>query len=347
MTEVSRWGLIGDGMIGQELRNRLADQETAQRLGLAALPSIVARSGGVRDTGGVWIAQNLSELQPDGLPGVLFVAMPTTNDGERAYGYISAALERGARVVTAEKGAAANFLPQLREESGNFRRLGISATVGGGTRLLREVHEYARDKGDVTFLHVALNGTHAAMFSDMATGTSLDDAAATAVRLGYAEPGSASGVRIIRAEAEGDIPKKVGILFNYLGFSDKPFDWTALNFNLSDDQIKQAAREAGRRRFVVSIYPQAAETARERRSDIIGGFRVQHDGWCIVGGFQTVDADPALRELASGSGPANGFVIGLGPNGRHGTYSLKGPGAGPGPTVTAMLADYAHMKENI
>lgn len=344
--ENSTWGLIGAGGIGGEVQRQLADPETATRLGMQTLPNFVMRSSGIYDAAGhPFGADSLADIAK--LPDVVFVATPSTDDGVTTYNYLTHLLSRGTSVVTAEKGAVANFLPQLREASGDLKRLGMSATVGGGTRLLHELRTYCSDPGNVSQIHLALNGTLAAIFSSMAPpkgeGLSFDAAVQRAVDLGYAEPGSASPLDVIRAEAEGDIPKKVGILFNYLGLSPKGFDWNRLKFSLKDGEIQQAAAEAEKRRFIVSIYPENSEPT-DQQEDIIGGFDIEHDGWRIVGGFQNVESNAALGGLAATTGPNNGFVVGLGPNSSHGVYSLSGPGAGVRPTVSSMLHDHLTMK---
>lgn len=338
-SEQHSWALVGDGNIGGELRYRLAMPDAAARLGLQTLPSFVVRSAGIFDSEGAPTGQmQLADVAQ--LPDVMFVAMPSTNDGVAAYRYITHALNRGTQVVTAEKGAAANFFPQLKERSEDFKRLGISATVGGGTRLLQEVKMYCDDIGNVSQLHLTLNGTLAAIFGAMAPegghALSLEEAVQQAVENGYAEPGSTNPLDVIRAEAEGDVPKKTAILFNHLGLSPKTLTIRNFAFSLADHEITQAASDASRQRFAVSIFPEENTPPQ----DVIGGFAVTHDGWRIVGGFQDITANPLLGDLARPSGATNGFVIGLGPDNAHGVYSLSGPGAGVGPTVSAMLYDY-------
>ncbi len=283
------------------------------------------------------------------LPAVVFVATPSTDDGQEAKGYISQVLQSGSRVVSAEKGAMANYFSQLKEESDDFSHLGINATVGGGTRMMSVAREYCRDLSNITQIHLALNGTLTSIMSSIAppegAGMSLGQAVDQAVRLGYAEPGSESPYDVIRSEAQGDIPKKVAIFFNTVGLCDEPVDWKDIKIELTDEHIRQTIEEAKVRRFIVSMYQErfvAKHTGPEE--DIIGRFETACDGWVIVAGFRHTDRNPLFGPLAELTGPGNGMVIGLGPDEKDGVYKLTGPGAGPAPTVNTMLDDHLKIR---
>lgn len=321
MSKRVSWGLIGFGKIGRELCRQVAQPEVAARVGLKTKPEFILRS---RD--------RLAEMAE--LPDAIFVAISSSDDGHPAYDYISRLLAAGKMVVTAEKGALANYYDELRRASDDFKRLGAEAAVGGGTRLVSELTGYCRDPANISQLYLVLNGTLTAIFSAMSGGASLDDAVQRAMKAGYAEPGQANPRAVIRSEAEGDIPKKTVILFNRLGLSGQVLDWQELSFKLKDNELSKILEEAENRRFVVTISP------RSIKADIIGGFRARHDGWCITGGFRKLDSDSPLVHLKNAD---NGFVIGLGPDETDGVYSLTGPGAGPRPTVNTMLDDYLSL----
>ncbi len=336
MSEQNSWGLIGPGNIGQELQRQLSQPEVAERIGLSPLPEFAMRSSGV--------FADIADL-----PDVVFVATPSTEHGEPSYGYISRVLQDGKIAVTAEKGALANYFSELRDESDNFSRLGINATVGGGTRLVSGLQEFCEDKANVRQLHLALNGTLTAIFGSIAPpeglGMSFGQAVHQAVELGYAEPGHQDPYDVVRSEAEGDIPKKTAILFNRLGLSEEVLGWEKLKFEVSDDDISQTLEEARVRRFIVSIYPidQIDKTGPE--NDMISGFDIQHDSWVVAGGFRHIEKNPLFHPLANLTGPGNGFVVGLGPHETDGVYSLSGPGAGVRPTVNTMIDDYLAKKQ--
>jgi homoserine dehydrogenase len=345
MYENPEWALIGPGNIGSELRRQLDQEHVAQRLGLNRIPKFVIRSAGITRPDGE-IAQGIHSLDDiDNLPGVTFIALPSTDDGKIAYDYISPILARGKIAVTAEKGAISNYFSELREESADFTRLGVNATVGGGTRMLEVAKQYADDRDNITQIHLALNGTMSAIMSLIAppggSGMSLGQAAHQAIKLGYAEPGPASPYDVVRLEAESDIPKKTSIFFNKVELGDL-LGWEKLKFELTDEQIARAVDEASIRRFIVSLYSEQyiEKTVNCPEDDIIGGFNVEHSGWRIVGGFRHVERNPLFSSLARITGPGNGLAIGLGPDETDGVYSLTGPGAGVEPTVNAMIDDY-------
>jgi homoserine dehydrogenase len=351
MGKPATWGLIGFGNIGHEVLRQISQSAVAKRIGLEQKPLYIFERVGVLGPDGRTLTKykDLSEL-PE-LADVNFIALPSSNDGKLALSYILPLLEKGKLVITAEKGALANHFSGLKAASDGFKRFGITATVGGGTRLLYVAREYSQDIDNITQIHLALNGTLAAMMDWVSPvakkdGFSLDEAAKQAVAHGYAEPGSTSPAAIIKAEAEGDIPKKLAIFYNIVGLGPSLVDWSALQFSLTDEQITQAASKTSPRRFIASLYSPAyvADNPAAPKDDIIGGFNIEHDGWRLVGGFRRADADPLFAPLANLSGPGNGIVVGLGPDASDGVYAVTGPGAGVNPTVNAMIDDFIRLK---
>ncbi|MCX6729394.1 MAG: hypothetical protein NTV95_01930 [Candidatus Saccharibacteria bacterium] len=345
MVEKAEWGIIGAGGIGSEVMRQLNQDYVSDRLHMGPLPEFVVRSTGIMGPDAV-TPLDFESFQDVPIPEVTFVAIPSSDDGFEAHEYISHILQNGGIAVTAEKGAISNYFSELKEESDNFNNLGINATVGGGTRLLEVAKHYCQDIDNITQIHLAVNGTLAAIMSSVGpregSGMSLGQAVHQAVELGYAEPGSTNPNEVIRGEAESDIPKKTAIFFNALGLSDESLDWNELKFNLSDEDIDHAAEEAKVRRFIVSLYsPNYLEKSQKCPEDqIIGGFEFEHAGWKLVGGFRHIDRNPLFSALASTTGPSNGMVIGLGPNETDGVYSLVGPGAGVRQTANTMIDDY-------
>lgn len=352
MAETTEWGLIGAGNIGSELMRQLGQDYVAERFNMSRLPSFVVRSSGIMEADCVTPSQYECFDDIDDLPDVLFLAIPSSDDGEVAHNYISSALDRGTTIVTAEKGSIANHFPDLRWRSKDFKYLGVNATVGGGTRMLDVARNYCQDVENITQIHLALNGTLSAIMSSVGPvggfGMSFGKAVRQAVQQGYAEPGSSSPGDVLKAEAEGDIPKKTAIFFNKLGLSATYVDWRNLKFELTDEQISHAVEEAKIRRFVVSLYsPNYLSNVSKCPEDaIIGGFDVEHDGWRLVGGFRHVDRNPLFAALTAPSGPSNGFVIGLGPDETDGVYSLVGPGAGVKETANTMIDDFVSRRAN-
>lgn len=348
MSQQASWAQIGIGKVGGGLNEQLADPLMALRLGLRRHPEFIGRSSGIMQADGKTPLdyENLEDIEE--MPDVVFVTVPSTENGEEAYRQISTVLAAGKMAVTAEKGALANKFVSLKRESDDFARLGVEAAVGGGTRMVSVLERYCQDKNNISQLHLALNGTLAAIFSSVAppegSGMSLGQAVHQAVQLDYAEPGSWSPYEVIKREAEDDIPKKISILFNRLGLSEKILSWDKLVFDLADEDISRVVEEAKIRRFIVSLYPLAALAETGPENDMIGGFQIEHENWLVVGGFRHIEKNPLFYPLANLTGPGNGFVIGLGPDETDGVYSLTGPGAGVQPTVNAMLDDYLARK---
>ncbi len=363
MSEALEWGLIGHRNsgsypnVGGELARQIAEPGVAQRYGLSPKPLFIVKTSGIYEADGETPSAVSSLTDVNDFPDVTFVALPSTDDGLVAYDNIAHILDRGKRVVTAEKGAIANNFADLEARSENFQRLGITATVGGGTRMIKIAQEYCQVHPDITQIHVTPNGTTTAMLSLIgpqggAAGVSLGIAADQVVRLGYAEPpgpgSSQTPQEIIKGEAEGDIPKKTAIFFNAVGLGDTVLDWKKLQFELKPEDIVRVIKEATERRFIVSYYSKQffQEFVSRSDDDTVGGFSVEHDGWQIVGGFQHVGQNPLFGELATLNGPGNGVVFGLGHNERYGHPVLKGSGAGPGPTAYTMLSDYLAMRRD-
>lgn len=346
MSAPTTWGLIGHGNIGKEIERQIGQPAVAKRLNLEPKPNFIADAMGVSQGGK--LNPSITFLDIDVLPDVVFVAMPSSNDGKVAYKYISKILDQGKLAITAEKGALANFFPELKISSADFKRLGVTATVGGGTRVLHIAKEYCQDTDNITQIHLVLNGTLAAIMGWVAPISgdvlTLSKAAKKAVEMGYAEPGSESAESIIRAEAEGDIPKKLSIFCNAVGLSPRLVDWNELRFSLSNEQINEAISSSSQRRFIVSIYPASSTSSAE--NDIIGGFNINHDKLVLVGGFRRIEANPLFGALTTLTGPGNGMVIGLGPEVSDGIYAITGPGAGVGPTVNTMIDDYIRLARN-
>ncbi|HUP26440.1 MAG TPA: hypothetical protein VM124_02210 [Candidatus Limnocylindrales bacterium] len=351
MSEPARWGLIGYGKIGGEVARQLGQEDVAARMGLSPLPSFIVRRTGIMEPDGETPSRFSSLAEIDDFPEVTFIALPSTNDGIVATEHISHILERGKVAVTAEKGSLANNFALLKELSDGFRRLGINAAYGGGTREMDVAKIYCRDLANVSQIHLVPNGTTTGILSLVgprgdASPMSLGQAVEQALVLKYADPGSETPEEVIKQEVEGDIPKKTAIYFNNVGLSPKLLNWHDLRFELSSADLQRVRREARIRRFIVSLYSQRFhDTVCPVEEDIISGFDVQHDGWQIVGGFQHVESNPLFADLARLTGPGNGAVYGLGPYERDGVYHNTGPGAGVGPTVNTKLDDWLRIRD--
>jgi len=90
---------------------------------------------------------------------------------------------------------------------------------------------------------------------------------------------------------------------------------------------------------MASLYPIERDISVEKDNTLGGEVFPVGDAWQLLLGFQRPDHNPMIGTLTSATGPANGFVISLGPEGSDGEYTWSGPGAGPRPTVNRMLDD--------
>jgi homoserine dehydrogenase len=341
-TGVKSWGLIGQGNIGRELMRQIGQPQVAARLGLQPNPEIIVEAHGIiRPDGTVDATTAFADVD---LPDVLFLAIPSSGDGRLAYNYISTILAKGKCAVTAEKGALSHFFAELRSASDEFARFGITASVGGGTRMLRLAEQYNLDQANITEMHAVLNGTLTAIMSEVAPlngpATPLSTAVEHAVAAGFAEPGADSPQAVLRGEAEGDIPKKMAIIYNTLRLGPTVVTADDLAFTLSDNEIEAVVSAAQPHRFIASFYPAAAAPQDTSR---VGGFAKTIDSWRLVAGFRPLGSNPLFASFAPLTDAGNGLVIGLGPHMSDGVYTITGPGAGVEPTVNAMIDDYVRL----
>lgn len=270
---------------------------------------------------------------------IVFVSIPSFEDGKRAYELINGVLAQDIPVVTSEKGAFANFYSRLEPQKD---RIGISATVGGGTGMMSYLSERVNSRTNQ--IHVILNGTLNFIMNGISEGGTAGQVIEQAVTLGYAEPGSSSYLDVLNGEIIGDVPKKTVILWNtvmrpkldprvFLKISDLADSGAN---KMDQKSLDRLIAEASSRRYIVSISKRSKEIP---ESDIIAGFRKElADDWVIVAGFRKISGNPLFRALRL-PGPGNGAVIASGPNESDGVYHTSGPGAGPGPTAAAMVQD--------
>ena len=241
---------------------------------------------------------------------LVFLAIPTQDDGTIAYNYIKTFIEKNIPIVTCEKGALSNYFTELKP---SLSKIGYSATVGGGTRLLKHVKKQE--------MHAIVNGTLNYVFDEIAKGISFEQAIEQAKKLGYAEPGANNPIEILNKEATEDVPMKAVILCNIAGFSPiraKDIETQEIN----EQQLQQIIKE--NRRYIVSIT--------KEKQEHIGGFTHQIEDYILSAGFRIPPKQLIL------SGVDNALLI----NDKF----VTGPGAGPDPTTEAMLKDAEELITN-
>jgi homoserine dehydrogenase len=322
-------GVIGKGLIGTELIKQLS----ARRYSVPWVAS--SKAFFVSDSSTAFHSAGKSEEYFKHIQEVnaVCLAIPTLDNGEIARDYIKAIVSEGKPVVTCEKGALSNHFQELKQY---LSRIGFSATVGGGTRLLRWGLE--RINPEVREIHAVLNGTLNYVFSQVAEGRTLGEVVEEAKKLGYAEPGADSHLEVINTEACRDIPMKTSILLNVLGLADiRAIDIQTRA--ITERTLQQLVRQARNRRYIVSI------TRNEREEDIMGGFEFAYRGLTITAGFKHIEENPLFSKLVV-SGVNNALLFYEGRDGVNGTYVLSGQGAGAFPTVSSMIRDLENLLEH-
>jgi homoserine dehydrogenase len=317
-------GLIGYGRIGKEVEKRVLQRGWE-------IP-IIARSSGIYNSRKKKIDELSNWLKYFNKVDVAVLCIPTIDDGATAYNYIKTLVENGIPTVTTEKGAMGNYFHELK----NWvlqGKIGFSAVVGGGTRLLHWVKWRLSPRTAVVLL--IINGTLNYIFDGLARGRPLEEVVEEAKILGYAEPGAQTPLEVINTEACKDVPMKIAAVINICGFGEVRAKEIQVK-SISEKDEKRLVREAAFRRYIVSI------TKEEDEEDIIGGFKFKLDSWYISGGFKNRNHNPLFLHLVP-PGVNNAALI----YGDDGTYILTGPGAGAQATVLgAVMWDIENLSKS-
>ena len=314
-----RIGLIGYGAIGREVEKRVLQRGWT-------VP-IIARTSGIYDAEGRKIDELSNWLEHLIRTDIAVLCIPTYDDGTIAYDYIRSLLENGIPVVTCEKGALGNYFSELKTW---MSKIGYSAVVGGGTRLLHWAKE--RVSLETTEIHLVINGTLNYVFDGLSQGKTLDEVVEEAKKLGYAEPGIQNPIEVINTEASKDVPLKVSVFINVCGLGEVRARETEVR-SIGEKDLGKLVSEAVSRRYIVSI------TREEEKEDTLGGFRFKTSNWYVSGGFKNRTHNPLFRRLIP-PGVNNAALI----YGPAGAYILTGPGAGPTSTVLGgVMADIGNL----
>lgn len=272
------------------------------KIGEALVKESLGRGWGVAWTTNKRSPQPTKEM----ISGVdlVFLSIPTLDDGFAAYNYIGNCVGSGKPVVTCEKGALANYFSDLRPF---MDRIGYTATVGGGTRMLQFLERNVNKR--VSAIHVVVSGTLNFICDAVTGGMSIEKAALKAQELGYAEPEAESWEEVLQNEITRDVPMKIAIIEHlcFKRYSSGAFillpgcqDPAELSYKLAHMRYHTTWR---------------------------GGRR--HSG------FADMRQRPEYSLLAQ-PGPSNAALITYADDSR---VSLAGPGAGVEATVGAMMED--------
>lgn len=347
-----RWSIAGAGVVGGCLIEMLAKNSIAARHGLLPYPDYVQRSDG-------WHSG-----RPDGLPtdmeptempldtDVLFIATPPTLDNEPTLTLMRRQLALGKTVITAEKATLAENFKELTSLPG---QLGYWATVGGGARLVPSLELYTLDPENVREIILAPNATLTYIFGKVQKGSTLVDAVEMAEAKGLVEPGETGlrdGPEIIRDEARLEIPRKMTILWNTIFPHLAPLPTDKMVPELDNSEIFEAIERVRSFRYLVSLYPlsEAALAEKAENGKLPGGFRLFHEGWQVIAGFQRVDRNTNQRFFRNSRGPRAGYYVRLGAPGEEkddGDYKVMGVAAGSRSTATAMLDNLIYIRRRL
>ena len=315
-------GLLGFGGVGQSVYRTLAEQRDyyAARSGRAiAVPRIAVRDRARPRA----VSVDPSVLTDDALAiatdPALAVIVEVMGGIEPAITCIRAALEAGKHVVTANKEVMAIAGPELLELA--YQRnveLLYEASVGGGIPIIaplqRDLHA-----NEVAAVQAIINGTTNFMLTAMAReGLTYEAALAEAQRRGYAEPDPANDV-------DGtDAAYKLAILAT-LAFhvTVRPDDVYREGITQLTPKDFTYARRLG---YVVRLVATARRAA--------GGLDVRVHPTLLPEDDPLAKVDGVLNAIA-----VEGNLIGR--------ALFEGPGAGPAPTTSAVIADLLDIVRGI
>ena len=228
-----------------------------------------------------------------------------------AHDYIARALASGRHVVTANKEVMAKSGGELlRLASEHGVRLLYEASVGGGIPIVRPL---SRDllANEVTAVTAIINGTTNYVLTAMAQhGADYAEALAEAQRLGYAEPDPSSDVEGV------DAAYKLAILCGL-----------AFHATVSPEQVA--------RQGIVTL------SARDFRYAGELGYTIKLlASGRLVDGEVVASVQPTLVALEEPLAKVDGVLNAVQVEGDLvGRVLFQGPGAGPQPTASAVLAD--------
>jgi homoserine dehydrogenase len=145
---------------------------------------------------------------------VAFICIPTVEAGEQALEYEKAFLEKNKPVITCEKSSIAHYWNDLNKYKNIFK---YSASVGGGTMMLKEISKY--QPTDIKEIKGVVNGTLNYISDELNSGKTKDEVVKEVIEEGYAEPSTSSFEEIISAEMR-DVILKTIIIANHSGIFD-------------------------------------------------------------------------------------------------------------------------------
>ena len=316
MTKTMKIGIAGLGNVGTGLVSRLQEQEKLRFNGRIEITGISARNRSrarpVEIDQYEWFDDPVALAKSEETE--VFVELIGGSDGPAKLA-VEAALKLGKPVVTANKALIAEYgesLAALAEETQT--PLLFEAAVAGGIPVVRAVRE-SFSGTEIKSIRGILNGTCNFLLTEMATtGRDYDDVLSDAQRLGYAEAHPFLDV------SGTDAAHKIAILSS-LGFG-VPMDFSKVAIDGVDTISLRDLQLAGKFEHKIKLIAEAVMT--------------DHGVICRVEPVLL----PKTSPLAQIDGPLNAVMI---ESVHAGNYTLTGPGAGSGPTASAVLGDLSAL----
>ena len=194
--------LIGYGNVGKAIHEVLREH--------AVSVDLIVRKSGVYSADG-YLLDTIDKFDSyvDG-DTMAYISVPSDADAMKNLGYYLSVLEKGGSVITCEKSVLAHYWHVLRPY---MNCLWYSATVGGNSGILPELHHYT---GEIREIKAVINGTLNIISEESARGMSEDALYDLVTSQGFAEPGSANFQEVIASEMQ-DVLYKAVIFANHSG----------------------------------------------------------------------------------------------------------------------------------
>ncbi len=319
MSQPLRLGIAGLGTVGigvlRILRQHanLLEARTGRRLEITAVSARdKSKDRGISLASYAWEADPVALAQRDDID--VFVELIGGEEGP-AKDAVEAALSKGKDVVTANKALLAIHGQALAEKAeADGRALRYEAAVAGGIPVIKALTEGLAGNA-VTRVMGVMNGSCNYILTRMETaGLSYDEVFAEADALGYLEADPQLDVGGI------DAAHKLAILSS-LAFGTK-VDFAGITLEGIDRVSIDDIRAAADMGYKIKLLGVAQQTARGLEQ------RMQP---CLV---------PATSPLGQLDGGTNMVVL---EGDAVGQIVLRGPGAGEGPTASAVLSDICDL----
>ena len=232
-----------------------------------------------------------------------------------AFDMLTAALRRGAGVVTANKALVAQHYDALHAAArSEGAQLVYSAAVGGGVPVLEAIARI-RPQGLAT-IEAVLNGTANFILTRLEQGCPFDDAVHEAQALGFAEADPS-------ADLDGhDAAQKLSLLVRD-GFGAGPAPGQVVRESLRSVSAADAQAALARG----EVLKQVSRCTRSADGEFVAEVRIE--------------SLPQDHPLARARGEENAFLLATADGRRH---ALHGKGAGRWPTAASVFADIMDLQ---